>query len=93
MKRISSIRWTEESISHIARHGVHPAEVEETCFNEEEPPYIRSGRDDLHYVFGKTDSGRFLFVVVKFIRGGEVKVVTAREMNTWERGYFRKRGK
>jgi len=93
MKTISSIRWTEEGISHIARHGVHPAEVEEACFNEEEPPYIRSGRDDLHYVFGKADSGRLLFVVVKFIMRGEVKVVTARQMDAREKGYFRKRGK
>ncbi|HUI67884.1 MAG TPA: BrnT family toxin [Nitrospirota bacterium] len=93
MKTVSSIKWTEESIEHIARHGVNPGEVEEACFNEDDPPYVRSGRDDLHYVFGRTYSGRFLFVVVKFIRRGEVKVITAREMNAWERRYFRKRGK
>jgi uncharacterized DUF497 family protein len=93
MKTVSSIKWTEESIAHIARHAVNPGEVEEACFNEDEPPYIRSGRDDLHYVFGRTYSGRFLFVVVKFIRRGEVKVITARDMNAWEKGYFRKRGK
>lgn len=93
MKTISSIKWTEESIVHIARHAVNPGEVEEACFNEEGSPYLRSARDDLHYVFGKTYSGRFLFVVVKFIRRGEVKVITARDMNAWEKSYFRKRGK
>jgi hypothetical protein len=93
MKTVGSIKWTEESIAHIARHAVHPAEVEEVCFNEDEPPYIRTGKDDLHYVFGKTYSGRFLFVVVKFIRRGEVKVITARDMTAWEKAYFRKRGK
>ena len=93
MKAVSSIKWTEESIAHMARHAVNPGEVEEACFNEDEAPYIRSGRDELHYVFGRTYSGRFLFVVVKFIRRGEVKVVTARDMNAWEKRYFRKRGK
>ncbi|MDO9289625.1 MAG: hypothetical protein Q7T83_12660 [Thermodesulfovibrionales bacterium] len=47
----------------------------------------------MHYVFGKTYAGRFLFVVIRFIRHGEVKVITARDMNTWEKNYFRKRGK
>jgi len=52
-----------------------------------------SGRENLHYVFGKTYSGRFLFVVIRFVRPGEVRVITARDMNSWEKSYFRKRGK
>ncbi len=93
MRAISSIKWTDKSIEHIARHKVKPKEVEEVCFNEYDAPFIRSGRENLHYVFGKTYSGRFLFVVVKFIRPGEVRVITARDMNAWEKNYFRKRGK
>ena len=93
MRTISFIKWTDKSIEHITRHAVRPIEVEEVCFNEDEAPFIRSGRENLHYVFGKTYSGRFLFVVVRFIRRGEVKVITARDMNTWEKTYFRKRGK
>jgi hypothetical protein len=93
MRTISSIKWSDKSVEHIARHAVKPIEVEEVCCNEDEAPFIRSGRENLHYVFGKTYSGRFLFVVVKFIRRGEVMVVTARDMNTWEKNYFRKRGK
>ncbi len=93
MRTVSSLKWTEENIAHIARHAIHPGEVEEACFNEDDHPFIRSGRDGLHYVFGRTLSGRFLFIVVKFIRRGEVKVITARDMSTWEKGYFKKRGK
>ena len=93
MRAISSIKWTQESIEHVARHGVRVEEVEEVCFNEEETPLIRSGRENLHYVFGKAYSGRFLFVVVRFIRPGEVRVITARNMNEWEKTYFRTRGK
>ncbi len=93
MKTISSIKWSDESIEHIIRHGVEPKEVEEACFNEHDTPFIRTGREKLYYVFGNTDSGRGLFIVVRFIRHGEVKVITARDMNTWERKYFKKRGK
>ena len=93
MRSISSIRWTEEGINHIANHGVSPMEIEEVCFNEEDHPLIRSGREKLHYVFGRTGSGRFLFIVVRFLRPGEVRIVTAREMNSWERKYFKTRGK
>ena len=63
MRSISAIKWTEERIDHIAIHSVTPQEVEEVCFNEKDLPLIRSGRDKLHYVFGKTVSGRFLFIV------------------------------
>jgi len=93
MRTISSIKWTDKSIEHIAGHGVKPEEVEEVCFNENDAPFIRSGRENLHYVFGKTYSGRFLFIMVRFIRQGEIRVITARDMNTWEKNYFKKRGK
>jgi uncharacterized DUF497 family protein len=93
MKTISSVKWTDESIEHVARHAVRPEEVEELCSNEEEIPFIRSGSENLYYVFGKTYPGRFLFVVVRFIRQGEVRVITARDMNEWEKAYFKARGK
>ena len=93
MKTISFIHWEDKSVEHIARHGITPMEVEEACFNEDDSPFIRSGRENLHYVFGKTYSGRFLFVVVKFIKNGKVGIVTARDMNEWERKYFNKRSK
>jgi hypothetical protein len=93
MRVISSIRWKDKSITHIARHAIRPREVEEVCFNENDAPFIRSGRENLHYVFERAYSGRFLFIVVRFIRQGEVRVITARDMNTWEKNYFKKRGK
>ena len=93
MRAISSIKWTDKSVEQIAGHAISPKEVEEVCFNENDAPFIRSGRENLHYVFGKTCSGRFLFIVVRFIRQGEVRVITARDMNSWEKSYFKKRGK
>jgi len=90
MKTVSSIKWTEPSIDHIAKHAVSADEVEEGCFNEEEPPFIRSGSGNLHYIFGKSYSGRFLFIVVRFVRQGEIGVIAARDMNEWEKEYFKR---
>lgn len=91
MHLISRIRWTDAAIAHVARHGVHPEEVEAVCFSED--PIIRSGREGLHYIFGQTDGGRYLFIVVREARPGEVRIVTAREMDAKERAYYRRRGK
>jgi uncharacterized DUF497 family protein len=93
MRTISSIRWTEQSVDHTAKHGISPEEIEEVCFNEMISPYIRSGKDNLHYVFGRTDAGRFIIVVVKYERPGQVGIITARDMNDWEKKYFMRRGK
>ncbi len=93
MRSIGGIHWTESSLEHVARHGVAPAEVEEVCFNEDDAPFIRTGRDKLHYVFGRTQGGRHLFIVVRSERRGRVIVVTARDMTDWERRYFKRRGK
>jgi uncharacterized DUF497 family protein len=68
-------------------------EVEEACFNEDDAPVVRSGKDKLHYVFGRSYSGRILFIVVRFTREGEARVITARDTNEWERKYFLRRGK
>jgi len=93
MKTLSSIKWTEISIDHIAKHAVSAYEVEEVCFNEDGPPFIRSGSGNLHFILGKSYSGRFLFVVARFIRQGEIGVITARDMNEWEKKYFKRGGK
>lgn len=91
MHTISRIRWTDQAIEHLSRHGVTPEEVEEVCFGGE--PLIRSGREGLHYVLGQTGDGRYLFIVVREMRRGEVRIVTGREMDTKERSYYRRRGK
>lgn len=91
MSSISRIRWTESAIAHIFRHGVLPSEVEDVAFGGE--CLIRTGRGGLHYLLGRTAGGKYLFIVVRNVRKGEVKVVTARPMNDWEKSYYKRRGK
>ena len=83
------IRWSEEREAHIARHGVVPVEVEQVLFSR--PRLVAKGRDDVTLVFGTTDSGRHLVVVLSEAEDGRQFVVTARGMTDSERRAFARR--
>ncbi len=89
--KILSIRWTEDSVDHIARHGVEPKEVEEICFRR--PLVQRAGRkrDMVYYARGQTEAGRYLTVVFRYLGSWEGFVITARDMDEAERRRFRQR--
>ena len=89
MRRIS-IEWDEDSIDHIWKHHVEPEEVEETL---EGRHFFRRGRGRTYYVLGRSESGRYLFVVLSRKPSSNYRVVTARDMTTAERQWFRKRVK
>jgi len=88
MRRIS-VEWDQDSIHHIWNHQVEPEEVEETL---EGRHVFRRGRGGTYYVLGRSDSGRYLFVVLARKPSGNYRVVTTRDMTTAERQWFRKRG-
>lgn len=85
------IRWTEQSEDHIARHGVTPGEVEQVLFSR--PRLVANGRDGVTLMFGTTDSGRHLAVVMSDAEDGRLFVVTARDMTDAERRTFARRGR
>ena len=89
MRRIT-IEWDEDAIEHIWRHHVEPEEVEETLQGR----YLfRRGRGGTYYLFGRSESGRYLFVVLSRKTNGHYRVVTARETTSSERQWFRKKVK
>ncbi|MGB9887002.1 MAG: BrnT family toxin [Moorellales bacterium] len=65
-----------------------PAEVEEVFFNR---PVVRKVREGRLAAYGRTDEGRYLAVIFCLRPGGGVRVITARDMNRWERRYYRQR--
>jgi uncharacterized DUF497 family protein len=83
--RITEIVWTEADIEHIARHAVEPDEVEEVIASG---PMWRRGRKHLEtgrrsiYALGRSEAGRYLFVVLSPLSVGLARCVTAREMDT-----------
>ena len=51
--RIDEIIWPEERIEHIARHGITPEEVEETCFGKPLVQRAKSeGENPVYYLLG-----------------------------------------
>lgn len=88
---IKYFTWDEDTIDHIARHGITPEEVEEIAF--EGSPYIRKGRQGRRYLYGKTIGGRYLFIVYVLTDKGKAQVITARDMDQKERRLYLKRGK
>ncbi|MEO3808806.1 hypothetical protein ABGB17_07365 [Sphaerisporangium sp. B11E5] len=82
------IYWTERAEEHIARHGVVPEEVEEVIFSR--PYWQTSGRDGSVLVYGTTDAGRYLLVVLVDSIGEPDAwyVATARDMTQGERRMF-----
>lgn len=83
--RITDIVWTETDIEHIAHHAVGPDEVEEVIASG---PMWRRGRKHREtgrrsiYALGRTEAGRYLFVVLSPLSAGLVRCVTARDMDT-----------
>jgi len=73
------------------RHQVTPMECEEVFLNR--PLIIRgdeknSAVEERLYVLGQTDGGRPLFMVFT-IRGGLIRVISARDMSRKERRIYR----
>lgn len=85
---IDALEITDDVLDKIeGRHGVRFDEVEEAVFSEAR--HIRRGREGLYQVFGQTDDGRYLFVVLADHGAGVWAVVTAREMTEREKGLYR----
>ncbi len=78
--------WDTNNIEHIARHNISPDEVE-TVF---ENALFRKGRDGRYLVYGTTDSGRYLFIVITVSKSGLARIITARNMIPTEKRYYSK---
>ncbi len=87
--KIKGLIWTSNRIKHInEKHGISCDEVEEVC---EAGYWIRRGRGGTHLVYGQTDDGRYLLVVLKIESAGKFKVITARDMTDNERRLYLRR--
>lgn len=87
--RIEEIKWDEESVFHIARHGIEPSEVEEACF--ENRPFVLKARHNRYFALGQAKSGRHLTIVFEYLGYGNIKIVTARPMSNAERKFYQRR--
>lgn len=91
MVGVREIRWTERAEDHIAAHDVTPDEVEQVVNTR--PRLTLAGRDGVEYVFGTSDAGRYLLVVLAESLDGGDYVATARDMTNSERRTFRRKAR
>ncbi|MEZ8217778.1 hypothetical protein B0813_001315 [Candidatus Fervidibacteria bacterium JGI MDM2 SSWTFF-3-K9] len=86
-RKVKRFDWDERNIAHIAKHSVSLEEVEKVFLNNK-PHFRRHGK--VFYAFGQTSSGRYLFIVFRFVTPKVVRVITARDMTQKERRYYRR---
>lgn len=90
-RKAREIRWTQESEDHIAEHDVSPDEVEQVIYTR--PRWIKKGREGTEEVYGTTNAGRYLLVILSESQDGPNYVVTARNMTDSERRTFRRKAR
>ena len=92
---IEDIIWRDEVIEKLERkHHISPEEVEDVFCNspryrKAENGYIQG--EDVYYAYGRTDGGRYVFVVFVYKRNREALIVSARDMDRKERNLYAKK--
>ena len=82
--------WDDNNEEHIARHGVERWEAEDALEDADLVPFsARGGRAG---ILGMTEDGRLLAVIFER-RSGAIRVVTARDTTSNEKGTYRRRNK
>ena len=87
MQRITDFDWSRRE--HVAKHNIEDYEVEYVILFDR--PFVRRGRDNTYYVFGVTEEGRYLFIVLAIKNGNLAKIITARDMVKKEKQYYKER--
>lgn len=84
MQRLFDVlRWTPKRIEHVQRHNVTPEEADEVLADP--GANLRRGRDVLYLLFGRTEAGRALLLVLVDETGRIAGPVTARDVTDGER--------
>jgi hypothetical protein len=79
--------WDATNEEHIAGHLVVPEEVEETCSR---PNWLLRARGGRIAIYGQSEAGRYLVVILQATRAREYYVITARDMEDSEQRRYRR---
>jgi len=89
MLRIESLEIDDHILDKIEKsHGVKFEEAEEVCLSEQR--HVRRGRGGLYKVFGRTEAGRYILVVLVHKGSSDWKIATARQMTNDEKRLYRR---
>ncbi|HWE89935.1 MAG TPA: hypothetical protein VG317_10785 [Pseudonocardiaceae bacterium] len=89
---IAEWHWTDESIEHIARHGVRPSDVLAAWRGSPKFRRNKKNRAATHQMIGPDSSGHFLAVFIREddVYEGRWRVITARSANDAERAWWKR---
>lgn len=86
---IGSLEWDDENVEHIGRHsGISPKDVEDVCFGLH---IVYRGKYGRYILYGQTDDGIYLNVVLERLHGSRFRPVTARPMSKGEKHNYKKK--
>ena len=94
-EQFSGFQWDRENIDkNLIKHNVENWECEQIFFNRpllvlDDPKHSIS--EKRWAALGKTDAGRFL-VIIFAKRDNLIRIISARNMNKRERGYYDEEG-
>lgn len=87
--KIEDLYWKEHLEDKILRHGVTPEEVEEVIWDGN--PEVRKCSDNRYLIWGQSEDGRYLFIVLDRENPGTYVPVSARDMTPKEKQSYKKR--
>ncbi len=85
-KKAYEFEWNKGNVGKNKKHGLEDAHCEEPFFDVDKVIYadaIHSSGEERFILLGKTKTGRLLFVAFT-VRGGKVRVISARDLNKRE---------
>jgi len=89
MLRIEALEIDDHILDKIeTEHRVTLEEVEEACLSDK--IHVRRSKEGLYKVFGQTEGGRYILVVLVNLGRGVCKIATARDMGNSEKRLYRK---
>ena len=92
---INDIIWLEHVVDKIeSKHHVSTEEVEEVFYNQPKYRKAQKGKfqgEYLYYAYGRTDSGRYLFIVFIYKKTRDALIISARDMDNNERKRYAKK--
>ncbi len=86
--RIDDVEWTSDRVEHIARHAISPEEVEEVLASAQ---FFKRGRGGVYEAWGRTESGRYLLVIFRYLGHNRAWPITARDMDENEKRILRRK--
>ena len=85
--KINGLQWDDARLEKIiTKHGLSPTEVEDVCFG---PHYACSAKYKRKAVYGRTESGKYVMVILEQLYDSVFRLITARGMTRGEQRKYR----